>query len=194
MEPRPGRRKKQIAMSLGASLLAGVVTAEVISDQDAESRLLSWTWTHDGVSVQLLQLLPDQTRAFFLGRGFGREDADRIGRSCVFQTIFRNDGVRPVEYDLDTWSVRHRTGRLRLRTREVWDPEWATRGVDDAARTAFRWALLPTVQRFEPGDYNWGMTSFNLPPGVQFDLSLIVNIGGEPIAAEVPSVVCAADR
>lgn len=194
MEPCPGRRKKQIAVLLGANLLAGMVAAEVITDQDAESRLQSWTWSHDGVSIQLLQLLPDQTRAFFLGRGFGTEEADRIGRSCVFQTIFRNDGVRPVEYDLSTWSVRHRTGRLRLRTREVWDPEWATGGVDDAARTAFRWALLPTVQRFEPGDNNWGMTSFGLPPGERFDLSLIVSVDGEPVAAEVPSVVCVADR
>ncbi len=194
MEPRPGRRKGQIAMLLGANVLAGIVPAEVITDQETESRLRSWTWSHDGVSIQLLQLLPDQTRAFFLGRGFGREEADQIGRTCVFQTIFRNDGVRPVEYDLRTWSVRHRTGRLRLRTREVWDPEWATRGVNEAARTAFRWALLPSVQRFEPGDYNWGMTSFGLLPGERFDLLLIVSIDDEPVAAEVPSVVCVADR
>jgi len=90
MKLRLGRRKKQISMLLGTSLFAGMVSAEITTGQDQENGLRFWTWTHDGVSVQLLQLLPDQTRAFFLGRGFGREEADRIGRSCVFQTIFRS--------------------------------------------------------------------------------------------------------
>ncbi|MCG6859744.1 MAG: hypothetical protein LJE70_00410 [Chromatiaceae bacterium] len=179
---------------LGICLISSFVSAEVVTGQDPETGLRSWTWIHEGVSVQLRQLLPDQTRAFFLGRGFGRDEADRIGRSCVFQTIFRNDGARPVEYDLDTWSVGHQNGRLKVRTREVWDPEWVARGVDDAARIAFRWALLPSVQGFEPGDYNWGMTSVGLAPGEQFDLSITVNIAGEPVATEVPSILCAEDR
>ncbi len=194
MGPHLTRTSISLVVVLGACLLAEMASAEVITGQDPETGLRFWTWTHEGVSVQLRQQLPDQTRAFFLGRGFGRKDADRIGRSCVFQTIFRNDGFQSIEYDLDTWSVHYRTGQLRLRTREAWDPEWKARGVGAAARTAFRWALLPTVQDFEPGDYNWGMMSFGLPPGEHFDLRLVVNIGGELVAAEIPSVVCATDR
>jgi len=194
MPVQPLRPPAPVAALLGGSLFVGMASGEVTTAQDPQTGLRSWTWDHRGVSVQLVQRLPDQTRAFFLGRGFASQDADRIGRSCVFQTIFRNDGAQPVEYDLTAWSVIHLTERLPLRTREVWDPEWEARGVAEAARTAFRWSLLPTVQRFEPGDYNWGMTSFGLAPGELFDLSLLVTVSGEPTAAEVPSVVCAADR
>jgi hypothetical protein len=191
---RLSRMHPGLAFLLGACLLAGPVAAEVFAGRDPETGLRSWTWAHEGVSIQLLQLLPDQARAFFLGRGFGREDADRIGRSCLFQTIFRNDGARPLEYDLGGWSVRRGQERLGLRTREVWDEEWVAGGVADAARTAFRWALLPTVQGLEPGDSNWGMTSVGLAPGEHFDLSLIVRVGGETLTAEVPALVRATDR
>ncbi len=177
-----------------AGCVAGVVWADVSTDQDAETGLRSWTWSHQGVSIELVQRLPDQTRAFFLGRGFSAEDADRIGRACVFQTIFRNGGAQAVEYDLGDWSLGHGSERSALRTREVWDREWESQGIDQPARIAFRWSLLPTVQRFEPGDYNWGMTSFGLPPGARFDLSLVMEIGGERVTGEIPAVVCAADR
>jgi hypothetical protein len=194
MPLRAARRFVQITLALGAGTLAGRVSAEVTLGQDPDTGLRSWTWTEQGVSVRLVQRLPDQTRAFFLARGFGSQDADRIARACVFQTIFRNDGQRPVEYDLSDWSIAHQGERLHLRTREVWDPEWASQGIDDSAQTAFRWALLPTVQRFEPGDYNWGMTSFGLPPGEQFDLSLLVSIDGKAVTAEIPSIACAVDH
>jgi hypothetical protein len=179
---------------LGSSLLAASVAAEVVTGKDPQTGLLSWSWDHQGISVQLVQRLPDQTRAFFLARGFSGEAADRIGRSCVFQTIFRNDGKRPVAYDLRDWALHHKGEQLGLRTREVWDREWLNRGVDQPARIAFRWSLLPTVQRFEPGDYNWGMTSFGLAPGEPFDLSLVVGIEGEQVAGEIPAVSCAPDR
>lgn len=146
--------RSRAAWLLAACLATGVVSAEVVSGEEPETGLLSWIWREQGVSIQLIQRLPDQTRAFFLGRGFGSEDADRVGRSCVFQTIFRNDGSEPVAYDLNAWSVLHRGGRLDLKTREVWDRVWSDRGVEQAPRIAFRWSLLPTIQRFEPGDYS----------------------------------------
>ena len=180
-------------LALGLGLVSAGACAGVRADRDEETGLLSWTWSEQGISVELVQRLPDQTRAFFLARGFGAQDADLIGRACVFQTIFRNDGDRPVAYDLGQWGVHHGTERLALRTRESWDREWGERGVDQAARIAFRWSLLPTVQRFEPGDYNWGMTSFGLPPGERFDLSLVVDSDGNRLEAEVPGVVCAPD-
>ena len=46
--------------------------------EDTETGLLSWRWSDQGVSIGLTQLLPDQTRAFFLGRGFPWAQADRI--------------------------------------------------------------------------------------------------------------------
>ena len=173
---------------------SGLVSADVLNARDPETGLASWTWRDRGVSLQLRQLLPDQTRAFFLGRGFQAGEADRVGRACVFQTIFRNDGLKPVEYDLTDWSVHHEGRRLPLQTREIWESYWQEQKTGKAPRIAFRWALLPTRQRFEPGDYNWGMTSFGLVPGERFDLSLSVSIGGDPVNTEIAGITCAPDR
>jgi len=172
----------------------GLVSADVLDVTDPETGLAAWTWRDQGVSLQLRQLLPDQTRAFFLGRGFQAGEADRVGRACVFQTIFRNDGLKPVEYDLTEWSVYHKVKHLPLQTREVWEQYWLEQNIGKGPRIAFRWALLPTRQRFEPGDYNWGMASFGLAPGERFDLSLSMSIGDDPVGAEIPGITCAPDK
>jgi hypothetical protein len=184
----------------GACLLFGLggaplsASAGVEEGVDPNTDLRSWAWREQGVSLELKQILPDQTRAFFLGRGFSAEAADRIGLACVFQTIFRNGGERAIDYDLKDWSLLQRGERRPLRTREVWDAEWEAGGIGQGPRIAFRWALLPTVQHFEPGDYNWGMTSFGLAPGERFDLSMGVRMGGRPITATIEGVICAPDR
>ena len=184
----------QLLLLVALAGASAAATGEVTRTKDAETGLLSWRWGVQGVSIELTQLLPDQTRAFFLGRRFSREATDRIALTRVFQTAFRNNGESAVEYDLNDWAVLHGGVRLPVRTREVWDPEWATAGVTEASRIAFRWALLPTVQRFEPGDYNWGMTSFGLPPGERLDLSLGVRIGGRVVEGKIPGMLCASDR
>ncbi len=172
---------------------AGVAAAVVISD-NPETGLRSWIWRERGVSLELVQRLPDQDRAFFAARGFSRDEADRIARACVFQTIFRNDGASPLAYDLDDWVVLHAGASQSLLTRERRNDIWRESEVSQAARIAQHWALLPTRQRFEPGDYNWGMTSYGLPPGSAFDLELVVTLGGDRITRRVAAVVCADDR
>ena len=177
-----------------AFFLVGQVSSEVITSEEAQTGLSTWEWREAGVSVQLVQRLPDQTRAFYQARGFGSEDADTIGRACVFQTIFRNDGKQPLAYNLDDWRIRYQGEHRPLFTRERWDEEWQQSEVSQAARIALRWSLLPTRQRFEPGDYNWGMSSFGLPPGEAFDLTLVVTREGAPITLTIPGIVCAADQ
>jgi len=172
----------------------GAPLAGVEGRIDPETGLRSWSWREQGVSLELRQRLPDQTRAFFLGRGFSGEAADRIGLACVFQTIFRNGGEQPIDYDLNDWALLYGGERLPLRTREIWDAEWEAMGVGKGPRIAFRWALLPTVQHYEPGDYNWGMTSFGLVPGARFDLSLALRVGGRRVTGTIEGVVCAPDR
>ena len=175
-------------------VLPGMSSAEVVTRTENETGLHTWEWKHEGISLQLVQRSPDQTRAFFQGRGFSSAHADIIGRACVFQTIFRNDGKQPLEYDLDQWKLTYRDKMLTLHTRERWDRQWEAKGVSQASRIAFRWSLLPTRQGFEPGDYNWGMTSFGLAPGESFDLSLVVIVNGMPVSALISEVECAVDN
>jgi hypothetical protein len=177
-----------------AVVLSGSAAAEVSATKDPQTGLRTWEWGQAGVKFQLVQRLPDQTRAFFQGRGFSSANADTIARSCVFQTIFRNAGKAPLSYDLDDWILTHKGKTRSLQTRERWDEVWRTRDVGQGPRIAFRWSLLPTRQQFEPGDYNWGMTSFGLPPGERFDLSLRLTLDGKVIDGRIPAITCAADR
>ncbi len=169
------------------------LSGEVVTGSEADSGLSYWEWRHQGVRIRLVQRLPDQTRAFFQGRGFSAEASDVIGRSCVFQAILRNDGLRPVAFDLETWEVVSGGQSWPLLTRERWQEHWTDGELGQAARIALNWSLLPTRQRFEPGDYNWGMISFDLPPGRTFDLLLKVVIDSEEIDGSLSSVECTRD-
>ena len=176
-----------------ASIFLGQVFAEVIVSKEEQTNLSIWEWREVGISIQLIQRTPDQTRAFFQARDFSSSDSDIIAKSCVFQTIFRNDGEKPLSFNLDEWQISHQGDHHSILTREHWDKIWQQSEATQASQIAFRWALLPTQQQFEPGDYNWGMTSFGLPPGETFNLTLKVTLDGNPISSSISDIVCAID-
>jgi len=181
-----------VALAL-AVVFGNCLSGQVETGSEESSGLSYWEWRHQGMRIRLVQRLPDQTRAFFQGRGFSAEASNVIGRSCVFQAILRNDGARPVALDLETWEVLFE-GQLRpLLTREHWRGRWTDGEVGQRARIALNWSLLPTRQHFEAGDYNWGMISFGLPPGLKFDLLLKVVIDSEEIGGSLSSVACTPD-
>ncbi|MHB8534124.1 MAG: hypothetical protein ACYDBW_01605 [Sulfuricaulis sp.] len=171
--------------------------AVVTTGTDGQARLPYWQIVDRGVSIRLVQRLPDQTRGFFQARGFSDADAERIARSCVFQTVFRNISKPPnpptVEYDLHNWTV-HAAGRQgAMKTREDWRQEWIARRAPKSAQLAFEWALLPTRQTYRPGDYNWGMSVFGLKPGARFDLDVVWRQYGRTHKARLKNMQCAPD-
>jgi hypothetical protein len=190
----PGRFRPIPALLCIIPLLLGSSAATVERGVDAETGLRSWEWREAGVVLRLVQRLPDQTWAFFQARGFSSATADRIADACIFQTIFRNQSARPLGYSLDDWRVLHRGERASLMTRERWDAGWQEGEASQAARIALRWSLLPTRQLFEPGDYNWGMIGYGLPPGEAFDLELVLRLGDQQMTRTIEGIVCAPDR
>jgi len=192
------RQNCLFSTAAGVLLLAALSTLEAAargagetrSGEQPETGLAFWEWRREGVSLKLVQRLPDQTRAFFLGRGFPREAADDIARNCVFQSIFRNEGQAPLDYDLREWRILHNGQTMPMRLQAEWDRKWSANQISEPARIAFRWSLLPPQQHFEPGDYNWGMLSFGLPPGELFDLELVVHIDGRTIEGRIPNIQC----
>ena len=168
--------------------------AEVAVEVGEETGLKTWEWREDGVSLRLVQRLPDQTRAYLLARGFDNESADLVARNCLFGSMFRNDGEYPLDFNLELWEVRHQGQVKRMMTRERWQGLLKRKGVPKAGRIAFNWSLLPTRQHFEPGDYNWGMTSYGLPPGSRFDLKLKLTLGGEPREVLIEGLECAPEK
>ena len=195
--PQPPSRGVSPRLAAGVLLVLDTGLGAVSTGIDPESSLRFWQLDAEGLSVRLVQRLPDQIRAFFLGRGFGSGAADRFARSCVFQTILRHpaEGIHEgtLGVDLAEWVVERSGDRHPLALAESWDLIWAEMGELESARIAFRWALFPTQQEFEPGDYNWGMISFGLPPGSPFDLHLKWRLGDREVVGTIEGIDCALD-
>lgn len=196
---RRARGSRLLPRTIGCGLLCLLphAQAEVVTGIDAEAGLPFWELHAPDMTLRLVQRLPDQTRAFFMARGFARDDIELVADNCVFQTVFRNvaegDDASPLEYTLEDWIVTSTGNERRMQTREHWAEEWARRGVARQARIAFEWALYPTRQIYNPGDYNWGMSVFGLKPGSRFDLAVVWRQGGERRSARIEDLQCAPD-
>lgn len=171
--------------------------AEVLTGIDSDAQLPFWELRTPEMSLRLVQRLPDQTRAYFQGRGFPRSQADFIAQHCIFQTIYKNTAAAGnplvIDYDLTQWQIHHDGKSSHLMLREDWQRIWQQQSVTSAARIAFNWSLLPTHQTYRANDYNWGMTSFGLPPGSHFDLSIQWRENGIAKSARVNQLQCAPD-
>ncbi len=194
MRPRLARLPAPLlaAALQGCAVLAAPAGEHYI---DERTGLDAWRREHQGLSLTLVQRLPDQTRAFFLARGFSRAAVDELAASCVFQAIIGNTGNSGrVELDLHQWgySANGRSGPLRLK--EDWMARWAERGESMPARVAFRWSFFPTVQRFAPNDWNMGMISFPVPPGTVLDVHFRWTRDGRGHHGVLRGVRCASDR
>jgi hypothetical protein len=175
-----------------AVLLSGSLAAEIIVETGKNTGLRTWQWSHEGISLRLVQRLPDQTRAYVMGKGFPRDAADELATSCFFGSMFRNDGTRPMDFDLREWKVMQGGKQTGMKVREIWKQKFRDRqDIARSARIGLNWSLMPTVQHFEPGDYNWGMTVYGLPPGESFDLYLRIMRDGQPLETVIPGLQCA---
>ena len=162
---------------------------------DPQAGLPSWTIHDAGMSLRLVQRLPDQTRGFLMARGFTAAQAERVAVSCVFQTDFRNiaSDDAPLSYDLHDWIVHFQGEQRQMKLREEWVQEWQRLDVPPATRTAFEWGMYPTAQTYQPGDYNWGISVFNLPPGARFDLEVVWRQFGRIHRYTMRDIQCAPD-
>ena len=132
-----------------------------------------------------------------MARGFSSEHAELIAQSCVFQTVFKNIAAagteNVIEYDLSQWKIAASGKQYSLRLRDDWLSQWKELKVSGKAKIAFKWSLLPTRQMYKAQDYNWGMTSYGLPPGTKFDLLMVWTENKLEKKALLKNMECAAD-
>lgn len=172
-----------------------VYAAELRISVDEETNLTGWKLLDAGLELELIQRLPDQTQGFFQARGFSKEIASEIASSCVLQTIARNVSTKTsddaISISLSDWRVGVEGKIKTIKLKETWDAQWSKDQITMASRLAFRWSTFPTQQTFEPGgDYNWGMTSFALPPGTVFDLHIFWTQGNQQKDRWINSIRC----
>ena len=190
-----------------SALYAENACANIKNETNPETQLQSWTLSEDNFELKIAQLLPDQTRAFYIARGFSKNIAEDIATNCMMQTIAKNTTSKQSEnaitIHLKEWQIKiknHSEANTQenlqhIKLKETWDDEWKEDSVTPAARIAFRWATFPTEQTYEPnGDYNWGTTSFGLSPNSIFDLNVVWHQGGETKNAWIKNISCAEDK
>lgn len=137
----------------------------------ADTGLLTWETDKLGVHLRLTQINPEQARAFMQGRGLDEKSVDEFARTCVYMTVLRNDGQQPINYCLADWRYLLEDGSPQLMlTKHDWLARWQPRKFPKPIKLAFEWSQFPVEQTFAPGDWNQGMTTFDLPPGSRFDV------------------------
>ena len=100
---------------------------------------------------------------------------------------------RTVSVDLTQWRMRHDGNRGGILLKEPLLASWSDEQASPAARLVVRWGMFPTQQDFQPGDYNWGLTAYGIPPGSRFDLEVVWMEDGERLSAEIADIFCAPD-
>ncbi len=178
-------------------LLAASADAGVRDSVNEDNGLRGWDFTDGDIEIELIQRLPDQTRALFMNHAFSREVIEQLALSCMFQTIIRHTGRsgsrQPVAVDLTQWRIRHDGKMAVILLKEPLLASWSATDASEAARLVVRWGMFPTQQTFMPSDYNWGLTAFGIPPGETFDLDVNWTEGETPRAGTITGIVCAPD-
>jgi hypothetical protein len=174
-----------------------VMTGEVKRSVNEENGLQGWHFSDSDIEIELIQRLPDQTRALLMNHKFSREVIEQMALSCMFQTIIRNTGKsaanRVVSIDLTEWRMLHEGKVRKPLMKEPLLDSWTDEDADPAAKLVVRWGMFPTQQEYLPGDYNWGLTAYGIPPGATFDLDVAWREGGALRRGEIKGVVCAPD-
>jgi len=189
--------KVKVSSTLILLIYLSPVSGELITGEDNDAQLPFWEWHNDYMTFRLVQRLPDQTRAYFSGRGFKSDAVKIIADHCIFQTVYTNisssEKKHVIDHDIREWQYYYKGKSFRMKPREDWKAFWQDHGVEQAQVVAFEWSLFPSRQIFKPGDYNWGMSVFEVPYGASFDLELNWKVDGKPQTATMKNVTCAKD-
>ena len=171
--------------------------AEVLRSANEENGLEKWHFIDRDIEIELVQRLPDQTRALFMNHTFSREVIEQLALSCMFQTIIRNTGKsgaeQTISIDLTQWRMQHAGKTSGILQKEPLLASWSDEDADAAAKLVIRWGMFPTQQEYLPGDYNWGLTAYGIPPGSRFDLAVTWQEDEVQRRGEIKDIMCAPD-
>jgi hypothetical protein len=178
-------------------LLPQTGSAEVLRSSNEDNGLEKWHFIDSDIEIELVQRLPDQTRALLMKHAFSRQVIEQLALSCMFQTIIRNSGKsgsgQAISIDLQQWRMQHNGKVSPILQKHTLLDSWTDEDADPAAKLVIRWGMFPTRQEYLPGDYNWGLTAYGIPPGSVFDLKVTWQEGEIVHSGEIRDIVCAPD-
>ncbi len=157
--------------------------------RDPETGLITWKVQEAGLSLQLIQLLPDYVTAVYSARGLPSSLVNTMASYCVFGTIIKNESDERLSYRVADWRYVTADGQAHpIKTKSEWVEEWQDQGV------SFRWSILPDDQTFEPGDWSQGFTTIPLPPGSSLTLNYTWRYRGEIHQGSLHELRCAPEQ
>lgn len=156
-----------------------------------DTGLSTWEVDTQDVHLRLTQISPEQARAFMLNRGMDRKSVEEFARTCVYMTVVRNEGKQPIEHKLAYWRYLTEGGQPKsMLSKHDWLSRWKPRNLSSSVKLAFEWSQFPTEQIFSPGDWNQGMTTFELPAGSRFDVIYRWKQNGKLHEGKLQNVQC----
>ncbi|MBI1423766.1 MAG: hypothetical protein GC149_09910 [Gammaproteobacteria bacterium] len=177
-----------LSLLIGMGSGGAYAKTQVTVEKNPKSGMLSWTATDDGLSIQLVQLLPDFVRAVYSKHGLPAKLYNEIAGYCDFGTIFRNTSGKTLDYDVRDWRAVTSAGALgKIKSKSEWAEEWRKAGIH------FSWTLFPGAGTFYAGDWQQGFTTIKLPHGTRFDLILKWKIDGVMHTGRIHNMQCASD-
>lgn len=195
--PNMLRIARTVGLLACGCVLAGLAQAGVQRSSNVDNGLEKWHFIEADIEIELVQRLPDQTRAMFMKHDFSSDVVEAMATSCMFQTIVRNSGksgsAQPLSIDLTLWRMRHAGRESGILLKEPLIGSWSDEEASPKAKLVVRWGMFPTRQEYLPGDYNWGLTAYGIPPGAQFDLDVNWVEGGKQHTGTIRDIVCAPD-
>ena len=154
--------------------------------KDPATGLISWKIQEPGLSLQLIQLLPDYVTAVYSARGLPPSLVKTMASYCVFGTIIKNESGEQLSYRVADWRYVTEDGTGHpIKTKTEWVKEWQDQGV------SFRWSILPDDQTFEHGDWSQGFTTIPLPPDSSLNLIYTWRSQGENHKGTLERLRCA---
>lgn len=172
-------------------VLADELGGETLHSVSADTGLATWETEQDGVYFRLTQVSQEQAQAFMLARGLDKEAVNEFASTCVYMSVLRNDSKKRIKYRLIDWRYVPEDGNPQLMlTKHDWLANWQPRNFSKPVRIAFEWSQLPVEQTFSPGDWNQGLTTFEMPPGSRFDVIYRWRQGGKLHEGMLQDVQC----
>lgn len=174
-----------------------IVTLQLIPCLAEEKKSIAyptvWEKTEHGVTFSLKQLYPDQVNAFYIGRGFTKEQIKPYTETCVYTAVLRNnDAVGRIHFLRKSWKIKNKDKEQNIQENSEWLNLFKNKKVKPSALIAFRLAQLPEEQEYDPnGDWNQGMLSIDTPMGTTFDITVSWDIKGSPYELRLKEVRCA---
>jgi hypothetical protein len=177
---------KYIYLIFSLSLSSAVFAGDIQQHRDPATGLISWKVQHPGLSLQLIQLLPDYVTAVYSARGLPPLLVKTMASQCIFGTIIKNESGEQLSYRVADWRYVTEDGKAHpIKTKTEWVKEWQDQGV------SFRWSILPDEQTFEPGDWSQGFTTVPLPPDSSLNLIYTWRYQGENHKGTLEGLRCA---